>query len=35
MIEENFDKGVNMALEKMNQGIPWEKLQDLKNYLND
>ena len=33
--EENIEKGIGMALEKMNQGIPWEKLQDLKNYLND
>ena len=33
--EENIEKGIGIALEKMNQGIPWEKLQDLKNYLND
>ena len=33
--EENIEKGIGMALEKMNQGIPWEKFQDLKNYLND
>ncbi len=33
--EENIEKGIGMALEKMNQGIPWGKLQDLKNYLND
>jgi len=33
--EENIEKGIAIALEKMNQGIPWEKLQDLKNYLND
>ena len=33
--EENIEKGIGMALEKMNQGIPWEKMQDLKNYLND
>jgi len=33
--EENIEKGIGMALEKMNQGIPWEKLQDLKNYLNE
>ncbi len=33
--EENIEKGIGIALEKMNQGIPWEKLQDLKNYLNE
>ena len=33
--EENIEKGIGIALEKVNQGIPWEKLQDLKNYLND
>ena len=33
--EENIEKGIGIALEKMNQGIPWEKLQDLKNYFND
>ena len=33
--EENIEKGIGMALEKINQGIPWEKLQDLKLYLND
>ena len=33
--EENIEKGIGMALEKMNQGIPWEKFQDLKNFLND
>ena len=33
--EENIEKGIGIALEKMNQGIPWKKLQDLKNYLND
>ena len=33
--EENIEKGISIALEKMNQGVPWEKFQDLKNYLND
>ena len=33
--EENIEKGIGIALKKMNQGIPWEKLQNLKNYLND
>ena len=33
--EENIEKGIRLALEKINQGVPWEKLQDLKNYLND
>ena len=34
-IEENIQTGVNISIEKMNQGAPWEKLQQLKNYLND
>ena len=33
--EENIQKGIGIALKKMNQGIPWEKFQDLKIYLND
>ena len=33
--EDNIEKGISIALEKINQGVPWEKLQDLKNYLND
>ena len=34
-IEENIENAVKIALEKMNQGLPWKKFQDLKNYLND
>jgi len=34
-MEENIEKGVNKALEIISQGIPWNKLQDLKNYLKD
>ena len=34
-VEENIEKGVNIALERMSQGIPWEKFQDLKNYFDD
>ena len=33
--EDNIEKGISIALEKINQGVPWEKLQDLKNYLNE
>ena len=33
--EDNIEKGISIALEKINQGVPWEKLQDLKRYLND
>jgi len=33
--EENIEKGITIALEKINQGLPWEKFQDLKNYLKD
>ena len=33
--EENIEKGISIAIEKMKQGVPWEKLKDLKNFLND
>tara|TARA_B100000900_G_scaffold310161_1_gene268926 strand:+ start:257 stop:448 length:192 start_codon:yes stop_codon:yes gene_type:complete len=33
--EENIEKGISVALKIINQGVPWEKLQDLKHYLND
>ena len=32
-IEENIEHGLKKALEKINVGLPWEKFQDLKNYL--
>jgi len=34
-MEENIENGINKALEIINRGMPWEKFQDLKNYLNN
>ena len=34
-MENNIEIGINKAIEKMNQGIPWEKFQALKLYLNE